>query len=707
MSYRISVDTGGTFTDVVVADEDGWLRIGKALTSPTRAFESISEGLALIAPELGLTVKELLSQTDVFTYGTTRATNAIVEGKTARTAFFTTEGFPDILLLREGGKPDPFRQLPYPPPYVPGFLTFEIRERTDSEGDVFIPLHEDWVLRAIDDARALGAEAVAVCLVWSIVNPAHELRVGELLEEHWPGIPYTLSHRLNPIVREYRRASSAAIDASLKPLMQEYLETMERDLRGAGLRGHLFIATSFGGSWRPEEIVERPIYSVGSGPSMAPVAAVTYGREELLEGAGELIVCDTGGTTFDVGLVSGGEIGYTAETWIGGRWIGHITGIRAVDVKSVGAGGGSIVWIDPGGLLRVGPQSAGADPGPACYARGGSEPTVTDAAVALGWIDPEYFLGGRLTLDAEAARGTIERRVADLLGMSVEDAAWGAVTIATENIVGAIRELTIARGIDPREVTMVAGGGASGLNIVPIARELGCPRVLLPSTASALSACGALYSDVIAEFSKSGYAETRSLDREAVNEALAAVEANAEDFLESLTDLAPRATRKEFMVEARYRAQVWELDVPISDRFRSEEDVRALEEAFHAAHQRIFAVHEPGQYLECLVWKVRATAVLQKPQVRSRAMVGDGAYEPAGYADAYFPETGVAPIARYDGAALPEGARIEGPAIIREATTTVVVYPGSEVAVTPLGNYLLEVTDGLRPTRVAAETTAL
>ena len=251
-----------------------------------------------------------------------------------------------------------------------------------------------------------------MCLLWSIVNPAHELRVGELLEREWPGIPFTLSHRLNPIIREYRRASSTAIDASLKPLMQEYLRTMEHDLRQAGLAGHIFVATSFGGAWRPQEVVERPIYSVGSGPSMAPVAALTYARAEHAEKGRDLIVCDTGGTTFDVGLVSGGEINFTAETWLGGRWIGHITGIRAVDVKSIGAGGGSIVWIDPGGLLRVGPRSAGADPGPACYGRGGTEPTITDAAVVLGWIDPDYFLGGRLPLDAAAARESVERAVA-------------------------------------------------------------------------------------------------------------------------------------------------------------------------------------------------------------------------------------------------------------------------------------------------------
>ena len=212
---------------------------------------------SIVNPAHELRVGELLARTDVFTYGTTRATNAIVEGRTARTAFFTTEGFPDVLLLREGGKPDPFRQLDYPPPYVPRHLTFEIRERIDSEGDVFVPLDEGSVLRAIESARALGAEAVAVCLVWSIVNGTHELRIGELLAEEWPGVPFTLSHRLNPIIREYRRASSAAIDASLKPLMQAYLRTLERDLRAAGLRGHIFVATSFGGAWRPQEVAPR------------------------------------------------------------------------------------------------------------------------------------------------------------------------------------------------------------------------------------------------------------------------------------------------------------------------------------------------------------------------------------------------------------------------------------------------------------------
>ena len=689
MTYRISVDTGGTFTDIVISDASGWLEVGKAPTTRARAFEGLREGVGQVAERLGLSVEDLLAQTEVLTYGTTRATNAIVEGKTARTAFFTTQGFPDILLVREGGKPDPFKQMPYPMPYVPRWLTFEIRERMDAEGEPFLSLDEETVVTAIGRARELGVEAIAVCLLWSIVNPSHEWRVGELIEEHWPGVPYTLSHALNPIIREYRRASSTAIDASLKPLMQEYLSTMERDLREAGFQGHLLIATSFGGAWRPDQVVERPIYSVGSGPSMAPVAALMYGRAEFGEDAGgDLVVCDTGGTTFDVGLVSGGLVNATAETWLGGRWTGHITGIRSVDVKSIGAGGGSIIWIDPGGLLRVGPLSAGADPGPACYGRGGTEPTVTDAAVVLGWIDPSYFLGGLLTLDADASRRVL-LGVAAPLGMSVEEAAYAALTIATENIIGAIREITIAQGIDPREYSLIAGGGASGLNVVPIARELGSKRVLLPSTAGALSACGALFSDVISEFSRSRYAETRTLDVDAVNEVLADIEARADAFLDDLADIDPVETRKEFTVEARYRAQIWELDVPIPNRIRQDE-IGALEEAFHETHERVFAVREPGQYLECLLWKVRATAVPRKPGVHSRALA-EGAPQPSSVAPAYFHETGLVPVPSYDGVSLPRGARIEGPAIVREPTTTVVIYPGSTVTVSALGNYLLEV----------------
>ncbi|MGI9658362.1 MAG: hydantoinase/oxoprolinase family protein [Gaiellaceae bacterium] len=688
MAYRISVDTGGTFTDVVVATEDGALHIGKALTSRERAFSGISSGLAPAAEELGVDPGELLADTEVLTYGTTRATNAIVEATTARTAFFTTAGFPDILLLREGGKPDPFGQIPFPKPYVPRHLTWELEERIDSEGDVFVPLDEASVSEAMAAAAAARCEAIAVCLLWATVNPAHELRVGELIQQELPSTPFTLSHQLNPVVREYRRASSTAIDASLKPLMQDYIEQLDADLRDAGFPGHLLIATSFGGSWRPDAIVEKPLYSVGSGPSMAPVAAVTYAEADL--GSGDVIVCDTGGTTFDVGLISGGSINYTAETWLGGRWIGHITGLRSVDVKSIGAGGGSIAWIDTGGLLRVGPHSAGADPGPACYGRGGTAPTVTDAAVVLGYLEPEHFLGGRLTLDVDAARSVIEA-IAAPLEMSIEEAASATVVVATENIVAAIREITIAQGIDPREVAIVAGGGASGLTVAQIARELGCGTVLVPRTAGALSACGAMYSDIVTEFSATHYAETRALPVGEINDVLEGLERQADGFLRDLADLAPTEVRKEFAVDARYRSQVWELpiDLPFS-RLDSARGRADLEAAFHAEHERVFAVREDGQYLECLVWKCRARAVLASPPLHAREATKERRGEPES-GRAYFRDTGFVDVPRYAGATLTEGTEIAGPAIVHEPTTTVVVYPGSTLRVTGLDNYVLDV----------------
>lgn len=695
VSYRISVDTGGTFTDVVVADGDGALHVAKALTTSKRAFEGISAGLADVAATLGLDLEGLLSQTDQLTYGTTRSTNAIIEGKTAPTAFFTTEGFPDILLMREGGKLDPFRQIPYPPPYVPRHRTFEVPERIDSDGGVHRPLNEAATVIAIRAAVEAGCEAAGVCLLWSTVNAAHELRVGELIAEHAPDVAVTLSHQLNPIVREYRRASSTVIDASLKPVMSAFLRELEQDLVAAGFGGHLFVSTCFGGAWRPAEVIERPIYSVGSGPSMAPVAALTYGRIELGKepcGTPDLLVCDTGGTTFDVGLVSEGQMHYTSETWLGGRWIGHITGTRAVDVKSIGAGGGSIAWLDAGGLIHVGPKSAGADPGPACYGRGGTEPTITDAAVLLGYLEGSNFLGGQLALDRQAARRAFQP-LADALGKTVEEAADAALVIASENIVGAVREITISQGIDPREVAIVAGGGASGLNIVPIARELGVRTVLLPKTAGALSACGALYSDVISEFSVSRYAETRTLDRGAVNAALADAEAQADAFLAGLEGTRVVGVRREYQVEARYRQQVWELNVELPfARIESDADIAALEEAFHAAHQKIFTVHEPDQYLECLVWKVRATAELAKPRMTGDA--GSGGLAAVERAPAYFRELGEVETARYDGSALPPGTEVEGPAIIREPTTTVVVHPGARAHVTESGNYLIDTMAG-------------
>lgn len=696
MGYRIAVDTGGTFTDVAIADESGGLITGKGISTPERPFRGMLEALEMATDNLPIGVDDLLRQSDLMVYGTTLATNAILQQRTAKTAFLVTEGFPDILVLREGGKTEPFDfTSPYPEPYIPRHLTFEIPERVDAEGRIVEPLDEEYARGLLGTITNRGVEAIAVCLMWSIANPVHEDQLGLLIEEELPRIPFTLSHRLNPIIREYRRGSSAAIDASLKPIMQDHLRDIQRQLRLAGFDGDLLAATSVGGVLPLEEFIERPIYSVKSGPAMAPVAGRTYATAES-DLPDDLIVCDAGGTSFDISLVRGGRISSTKETWLGSRYSGHITGLSSVDVRSIGAGGGSIAWVDEGGLLRVGPQSAGADPGPACYGKGGNLPTVTDAALVLGYIDSERFLDGRMWLDVEAAKESLGR-VAEELDESVERCAYAILTIVNEHMVLAIQEITVNQGLDPRECLLVAGGGAGGLNIVPIARALGCRDVLVPRAAGALSAVGIQCSDVITEFSASGYANTASFDYQEINQLLDKLDGSIADFSRRLRDRGLSGFRTDYLVDAHYAYQIWELEVPLkTQRFHGPEDVEELLSAFHEEHERLFAVKEPQQHVECISWKARLTAELDKPPVaaisESRAVSEPKANSTR---PAFFHGLGLTDTPEFLGQMLLPGMHVPGPAIVVEPTTTLIIYPGSSATVTSSDSYLLNI-DGER-----------
>ena len=689
MSYRIAVDTGGTFTDVVVADDDGRLTLGKALSTPERSGGGVTAGLADVANILGIERQALIAETNVLIYGTTWATNAIVTGKTARTASLCTEGFPDILVYRQGGKLHPF-ELHIDPlePYVPRHLTFEIPERVNAEGGVEKALDEAAARGALEALARADVEAVAVCLLWSIKNPEHEARLGALIEEMLPGIPYTLSHRINPILREYPRASSTAIDASLKPRMQRHLAELREDLEGVGFKGELLVSTVSGGLMHVEDVADRPIYMVKSGPAMAPLAGRAYAEAEAL--GRDVLVIDTGGTTFDVSLVRDGEIKYTRETWLGALFSGHNLGLSSVDVRSVGAGGGSIAWVDSGGLLRVGPQSAGADPGPACYGRGGEAPTVTDAAVLLGYVDAGAFLGGRMPLNVEAARAAITP-LAEALGKSIEEAAFAVITIASETMIKAIEEITVNEGVNPRESVLVAGGGAAGINILPIAQALGCERVLLPKTAGALSACGAQYSDIVAEFSASQYVRTDHWEGPLVNETLDELDGRMEAFASGLRERGITRFRKEYFVDARYLNQQWETEIALpTDRFAGDAEIEAMIERFHAVHERLYGVKEEGGLLECLNWKSRLTAFLERPKPQSVEAVAEGAAQPRTVSKAYFGAAGHLDTPVYRGEELAPGHEIIGPAVIEEPTTTVVVYPGMRARVSSGQNYVLE-----------------
>ncbi len=376
MGYAITVDTGGTFSDLVLADDERILGLYKAETMPDDVFAGVADALALAAADIGVELTRLLAETTSFVYSTTHATNAILEGRTARTAFLTTEGHPDILLYREGGKDQPLNiAMPYPKPYVPRSLTFELKERVLADGSVHRPLDEAHLREVIARLAELKVEAVGVCLLWSVVNPAHEARVGALLAEHLRHVAVTLGHRINRISREYRRASSTVIDASLKRLMRSHLTDVDARLRALGFAGEPLMVTHLsGGVQRLDEACEYPLHAVDSGPALAPVSGLTYAAVEPDLGRRDLIVVDAGGTSCDVSPTRAGRVVYTREKWLGQRWKGHMTGLPAVDTRSVGAGGGSIASVDAGGLLHVGPESAGAVPGPACYGRGGEQP---------------------------------------------------------------------------------------------------------------------------------------------------------------------------------------------------------------------------------------------------------------------------------------------------------------------------------------------
>ncbi|MSO73805.1 MAG: hydantoinase/oxoprolinase family protein [Alphaproteobacteria bacterium] len=689
MAFRVSFDTGGTFTDVVVADERGLRAIGKALTTPQRIFEGMRDALDVAGEEIGTTGATLLAESDLVIYGTTRATNAIVTGATAKTAFLTTKGFKDILLLKEGGKPDAHDySYDYPGPYIPRRYSFEIAERIDSEGGVVAPLDENQARDVIHTLKRHDFEAVAVCLLWSIANGAHERALGRLIEAELPSVPYTLSHELVPILREYRRASATAIDASLKPLMQRHLTEMERDLRAAGFKGEILVSTSMGGCQHVAEAAARPILTLKSGPAMAPVAGRAF---IAIEDRGkDAIVCDTGGTTFDVGLVRDGALVYTRDSWLGGRWLGHMISLSTVDVRSIGAGGGSIAWIDAGGLLCVGPQSAGALPGPACYGRGGTLPTVTDAAVVLGYVDPDYFNGGRIKLEAAAARRTIAP-IAEALGRGIEDTAFAIMTIASELMIKAIHEITVSEGINPRESVIVAGGGAAGMNILPIARELGCATVILPKVASAMSASGMQFSDIVFEQTRSRFTQSGDFDFDGVNRALEEIETGLERFRHELRGARRAKHYVELFVEARYQSQVWELDTPLPvRRFRNEKDVAALIEAFHNVHDRVYAVRDEGSQVECVNWRGRISIALGERPKPARGRQRARAPKPSGKRRAFFGDGRAVQAPIFKGGELKPGDRITGPAIIEEATTTIVVYPKMIARVSPAFNYILE-----------------
>jgi N-methylhydantoinase A len=661
---RLSCDTGGTFTDLLVEETDGSWLMTKASTVAEDPIQGVLAAVRKAADIRGCSLRELLGRSNFFIHGTTHALNAILTGNTARTALLTTRGHRDILMLREGGRTGPFAfDLPYPKPYVPRELTFEVTERIDSTGRIRVALDEAEVRAIGARLRELKIEAVAVCLLWSVVNPEHELRVGELLGHL--RLPITLSHSISSALREYRRASAAAVDASLKPLMTHYLGSLAERLGAEGFEGELLVSTSQGGMLPASSVAVTPILAINSGPAMAPVAGRWYGAN--IDPAADVIVADSGGTTFDVSLVRDGRIPLTRETWIGGEHRGPMTGFPSVDVRSVGAGGGSIASVDSGGLVRVGPQSAGAWPGPACYGRGGTRPTISDAALILGILSSERFLDGGMSLDLQAARTAMEKHVAKPLSVSVETAASIVLRVATETMAQATLDLLTSQGVDSRKALLLMGGGAAGLNAIFIARRLGCRTLIIPEAGAALSATGAMLSDLKREVRAMQFQNTRVFNHTAASEVFSAMVAECEAFAAQID--SPSSTFS-FSAEARYPDQVWELELPLRDIHFGPDTAQTIEADFHRLHERLFQVSDPQSPVEIIGWAASISCRAGTKEVPSLQLAPPR--EPSTRRLILLDGSAVEAMV-YDYSWLQQGERLSGPALVEMPLTTVVI----------------------------------
>jgi N-methylhydantoinase A len=691
--FRIGIDIGGTFTDGTLIDtETGNVTTSKVLTTP----EDPSLGFIRAVQRL---VTNGVSPADVdhVVHATTVATNAIIEGKTASTAFVTTKGFRDMLEIARQIRPSLYDlQFEKPEPLVPRRLSFEVPERLGAHGEVITPLDESAVREVARQIGKAGVESVAVCLLHSYRNPVHEQRVGEILAEELPNIAISLSSSVVPEFREYFRASTTVINAGVRPIVGRYLTTIEKRLHKDGLDGELLVMQSNGGVYSSDAAVNSPVFMVESGPAAGSVAAAAIG---VALGHPDVMSFDMGGTTAKASLIRGGRpsvtkdytVGGTAQSGAGafGGASGYPVRTPVVDLVEVGAGGGSIGWVDSGGALRVGPHSAGASPGPACYGLGGSEPAITDANLVLGRLDPGYFAGGEIPLDVDAARNAIEKHCASKLGLSVEQTALGIIEIATTAMVNALRLVSVQRGHDPRDFMLVAFGGAGPAHAVRIAEEVGVQRVLVPLAPGTASAMGLLSTDIRLESTTTVISRTESVDPAQINSSFEKMEKNGE---KELAEAASAHTGTEFerWVEMRYYGQSFELSVPAPSGEINAASMADIVERFHAAHEQSYGFRVDNEPVEIVNLRSTAVGKIRKPDLTALPANGNTvATAVKRTRPVYFTnEQGFIETPVYDREKLPGNSQFNGPAIVEEKDCTTVVPPNWNVTVDEYGNLL-------------------
>ena len=694
MPYRLGIDIGGTFTDATLIDETtGEVRVAKVSSTPSDPSAGFIEVSQRILREAGVTPQQVA----YLVHGTTVATNSIIEGKVARTGFVTTDGFRDMLEIARQTRPTLYDlQFEKPPPLVPRYLCFGVPERLDAEGAVLVPLDEGAVRRTAARLFQEGVESVAVCFLHAYVNPDHEKRAGEILLETFPEGVVSLSSEVAPEFREYYRASTTVINAAIRPIVARYLQRIEARLREQGLDAELLVMQSSGGVFTFAAASERPVFMVESGPAAGVIAATHLGEALAYR---DVISFDMGGTTAKVGLIQDGtpqvtkdyEVGAAARAGVGAaRGSGYPVRTPVIDLVEIGAGGGSIAWVDSGGVLRVGPHSAGADPGPVCYGKGGADPTITDANLVLGRLNPDYFLGGEMALDVDAARRAIKERCADPLGLDVSVAAHGIVEIANAAMINALRLVSVQRGYDPRDFVLMAFGGAGPVHANRLAAENEMPNVVIPMSPGITSALGLLVTDLKHDYSVTLIRPVDGLDPAEVEDAYRELEEQGKTTL-TREGMQPEDMTFLRRVDVRYIGQSYELTVTLpGSRLDSSEIARVLEQ-FHREHDRAHGFSAPDEPAEFVNLRLAAIGRIAKPQLRELGQDG-GDVDSARKAtrQVYFAEAGGfidCPI--YDRYALGAGCVVAGPAVIEEIDSTTVIHPGYQARVDRFGNLAL------------------
>ncbi|MBI2916575.1 MAG: hydantoinase/oxoprolinase family protein [Chloroflexi bacterium] len=676
--FKVGSDIGGTFTDTVFLDErTGELVLGKVLTTPQDPSIGAVDGVTEVLRSLGAGASDI-SQ---LIHGTTLVSNAIIERKGARTGLITTRGFRDVLEARTGKRYDLYDPaFEMPEPLVPRFLRKEVIERLAFDGTVVQPLDEAQAQAIVRELVAEGVEAIAVCFLHSFRNPAHELAMKAIIREEAPDIPVSLSVEVVPEIREYPRTSTTAANAYAEPLMRRYMLALGEKLRGQSFGGNLYVMLSGGGITTGEVAARFPVRVLESGPAAGAIAAAFYGQ---LAGLDKVLSFDMGGTTAKVCFIEDGRPTTTSEFEVARvhrfkSGSGLAIKLPVIQMLEIGAGGGSIAYVDRLGLMKVGPQSAGADPGPACYGRGGPEPTVTDADLVLGYLDPDYFLGGKMALDRAAAEAALRDKVASPLGMDLAQAAWGVHQVVNENMVNAARVHAAESGRDVKSYALVAFGGAGPIHACAVAQKLGMPRVVVPLGAGVTSAVGFLAAPLVFDFVRSYMAPLGELEWTRVNDLLGEMEAEGTRLLR-LAGVKPSDITLTRTCDMRYVGQGHEIKVPIPLGRLDASHLAAIQGAFDEEYLRLYHLTNPQYRVEGLNWRVVASG--PRPVMVLRR-------HPASYANleqarkgerpAFFPEHRTyraCPV--YDRYKLFEGASISGPAIIEERESTVVVPPGA------------------------------